>query len=137
MLRNLWMFLTLLTISAASYAEGLIIVANTADTDLSIKKREVRDLFMGNNSNIELTPIALAPTNPTRLLLNTKVVGLTEARIQSYWAQMRFSGRNKPPQAFDSIEAAVEFLLANNDTVLYLPADYELPEGLIVIYRSE
>ncbi|GAC21788.1 hypothetical protein GARC_4851 [Paraglaciecola arctica BSs20135] len=45
----------------------------------------------------DLRAIALPPESQTRVLFNTKMVGLTESRIQSCWAQMRFSGRKKPP----------------------------------------
>jgi hypothetical protein len=121
----------------SSQAVELIVVANTDQTDISVKKRQVRDIFMGDNSQYALQPIALSHNSDTRFVFNTKIVGLTESRIQSYWAQMRFSGRKKPPLEFDSIESVMAYIIANKDTVAYLPAGTEVPDNLVIIYRTE
>jgi hypothetical protein len=119
------------------YAKDLIVVANIIDSNLNIEKRQVRDIFMGSNSQFFLKPVALQPNNEARSIFNTKIVGLTESRIQSYWAQMRFSGRSKPPQEFDSIDSLLTYLKDHKDTVAYLPVDTELPDGLVIIYKTE
>ena len=46
---------------------------------------------MGRASNPGLNAIVLSPDNLPRILFNAKVIRLTEARIQAYWAQMRIS----------------------------------------------
>ncbi|GLR69555.1 hypothetical protein [Agaribacter marinus] len=115
----------------------LIIVANTKSAPIDIEKRQVRDIFMGNNSSIPLLPVALSPKSPVRFLFNTKIVGLTESRIQSYWAQMRFSGRNKPPQEFDSVDSLLAYVQNNEGTITYLPSTMDIPDGLTVIYSTE
>jgi hypothetical protein len=131
------LLLTLLTLTAlTSQAGDLIVVANTDRSDISMQKRQVRDVFMGNNSEFQLKPIAMTPNSETRFIFNTKIVGLTESRIQSYWAQMRFSGRKKPPQEFDTIESLLAFLQKNKETVAYLPADTKLPKDLKIIYQT-
>lgn len=130
--------LTLSMLSALSaQAAGLVVVANIDETNVTIKKRQVRDIFMGNNSELLLKPIALAPNSESRVIFNTKIVGLTESRIQSYWAQMRFSGRKKPPQEFASVEKMLAFVQNNKGTVTYVPAETEIPVGLTVIYQTE
>ena len=121
----------------SAQAAGLVVVANIDDTNVTIKKRQVRDIFMGNNSELLLKPIALAPNSESRFVFNTKIVGLTESRIQSYWAQMRFSGRKKPPQEFASVEEMLVFVQNNKGTVSYVPAETEIPAGLTVIYQTE
>jgi hypothetical protein len=107
----------LLAMSLNSYASDLIIVANT------------------DNSQFLLKPIAMAPRSKSRYTFNTRVVGLTESRIQSYWAQMRFSGRKKAPREFDSLESLLVHLQNNKETVAYLPSDTKLPDGLIIVYE--
>lgn len=123
--------------SFSSIASGLIVVANTDDTSILVEKREVRDIFMGNNSPYKLTPVVLTPNNDTRSVFNTKIVGLTESRIQSYWAQMRFSGRKKPPQEFDSVESVLAYVASKKGAVTYLPAKTKVPEGLTIIYQTD
>lgn len=116
---------------------GIVVVANTDDTDLNIGKRQVRDIFMRSSSEFALNPVVLKPNSEARLIFNTKVVGLTESRIQSYWAQMQFGGRKKPPIEIASPYAMLEYVKNNKNTVTYLPATIEIPQNLTVIYRVD
>ena len=127
----------LLAFAAQVQAAGVLIVANTDDRDLQLTRIEVRNLFMGEASNLALDAIALPPDSLTRVLFNTKVVGLTESRIQAYWAQMRFSGRKRPPREFENEAAALRYVLANEGAVGYFSQDTPLPEGLVILYRSD
>ena len=122
---------------AQTRAEGVLVVANTDERDLQLTQREVRSLFMGRASNTRLNAIVLTPDNLIRILFNTKVIGLTEARIQAYWAQMRFSGRRPPPREFENEAEALQYVLANEGAVGYFSRDTPLPEGLVVIYHSD
>ena len=127
----------LLTFVAEAQAAGVLIVANTVERDLKLTRIEVRNLFMGEASDLALNAIALPPDNLTRVLFNTKVVGLTESRIQAYWAQMRFSGRKQPPREFENEAAALQYVLANEGAVGYFSQDMPLPEGLVILYRTD
>ena len=91
---------------------------------------------MGNLSVRELTPIALSPGEVARSVFNVRVVGLTESRIQAYWAQMRFSGRQQRPQTAQSIEELILMIESTDNTIGYLPEDTPIPSSLKVIYRS-
>ena len=117
--------------------ERVLVVANVADRDLQLTQREVRSLFMGRGNNPALNVIFLTPDNLTRILFNTRVMGLAESRIQAYWAQMRFSGRKRPPREFENEAAALRYVLANEGAVGYFSQDTPLPEGLVVLYRSD
>jgi hypothetical protein len=116
-------------------ANAIIVVANTPDTSITLSRQEIRNLFMGGALSYDLRAIALPPENQTRVLFNTKVVGLTESRIQSYWAQMRFSGRKTPPTELRSESLVIEYLLNHPGTVAYLSEDAEIPVGLTVIFK--
>lgn len=127
-----------LSINAFSiYASDVVVVANTSVDDLKAEKRQIRDIFMGNDSQFLLKPVVLTAKSEARFVFNTKIVGLTESRIQSYWAQMRFSGRKKPPQEFETIDSILAFLQENKNSVAYLPADTEIPANLTIIYKTE
>ena len=90
---------------------------------------------MGGVIPYDLEAIALPSENHTRVLFNTKVVGLTESRIQSYWAQMRFTGRKKAPKEIESEQLVLEYLKNNQGTIGYLPAGITLPKELTVVYQ--
>ncbi|WP_371194992.1 hypothetical protein [Glaciecola sp. SC05] len=121
---------------SASAQTTVLVVANI-DSEMQLTKQQVRNLFLGGSLPENLRAVELSPKNDLRVVFNTKVVGLTEARIQSYWAQMRFSGRKKPPKQFDDKVLLIEYVLENEGSVCYLPSDHPIPEGLKVIFTAE
>ena len=136
-------YLTLLILVAAPFvhtiaaAEGIIVVANTTDNSIQLNRQQVRNLFMGGVIPYDLTAVSLPPDNRTRVLFNTKVVGLTEARIQSYWAQMRFTGRKRAPREGNNESLLLDYLKESKGAVGYLPASATLPKELTVIYKID
>jgi hypothetical protein len=126
----------LLVCGATALAQEVIVVANLQDGSVALQRHEVRNLYMASSPMSDMTPVALPPSNPTRVLFNTKVIGLTESRIQSFWAQMRFSGRGKAPVELPDTQTMIEYLMGHTGAVGYLPSDQQIPEGLVVIYRS-
>ena len=120
-------------------SDSIVVVANTQHTSIKLSRQEIRNLFMGgalSSLSYDLRAIALPPENQTRVKFNTKVIGLTESRIQSYWAQMRFSGRKKPPTELSNETLVIEYLQNNPGSVAYLPVDTEIPIGLTVLFQS-
>lgn len=117
-------------------SEAIIVVANTPDKSIRLNRQQVRNLFMGGVIPYDLQAIALPPNNQTRVLFNTKVVGLTEPRVQSYWAQMRFTGRKKQPKFLDNELSVLNYLIESQGAVGYLPANTKLPKSLTVLYTS-
>ncbi|WP_158972519.1 hypothetical protein [Paraglaciecola sp. L3A3] len=124
-------------ISAAIASDAIIVVANTDDKSIQLSRQQVRNLFMGGVIPYDLKAVALPPENQTRVLFNTKVVGLTESRIQSYWAQMRFTGRKTAPKEVKSEDLVLKYLENNDGAVGYLPAGIALPNDLTIIYTIQ
>ena len=124
--------------SSVSVAESrdVVVVANVENKDIRLDKREVRNLFMGNTIDVVLEPVSLPPETLTRAVFNTKVIGLTEARIQSYWSQMRFSGRSKPPKEMQDVENLLAYISTHKGTVAFFPADVPIPDHLTVVYQT-
>lgn len=139
-MKKVWLLTGLLLVLGVFDCDSteLYIIANIESENItSAEKRDVRDIFMGNNTDLNLTPVALMPNSKARDIFNTKIVGLTESRIQSYWAQMRFSGRKKPPREFESVEEMLIFVKNNKQTIAYVPAGTDIPENLLIIYRVD
>ena len=120
--------------TAAHAAQSVMVVANTGDQSIQLNRQQVRSLFMGGVIPYQLKAVALPPENHTRVLFNTKIIGLTESRIQSYWAQMRFTGRKRAPREFENETSLLQFLLRNVGATGYLPAGMDVPDQLTVIY---
>lgn len=134
--------LVLVFMSPASHsADALLVVANLGDSQsgenkVNLTREQVRNLFMGIPVGKGLSPVALSPDNHLRTGFNTRIIGMAESRIQSYWAQMKFTGRKSPPPEFKSEEQLLEFLQNNPGSVGYVSEDTALPSGLQVVYED-
>ncbi|MDO6691671.1 hypothetical protein Q4574_00180 [Aliiglaciecola sp. 3_MG-2023] len=123
----------LLNSTQIASAEHIIIIANTREKSVELNRQQIRNLFMGGAVPYQLHAVALAPENKSRLLFNNKVIGLTESRIQSYWAQMRFTGRKKEPKQVNSESELLEYLKNNEGSLGYCSSDLEIPSELTVL----
>ena len=114
----------------------LLLVANV-ESEISLTKQEVKNLFMGGVIDYDLKPITLTASNKERTLFHARVLGLTDARVRSYWAQMRFSGRKQQPSTAENEAQALAYVAENVGTVTYVKSTTTLPEGLVVVYSSQ
>ena len=113
-------------------------VITQVDTPLDeVNKTMLRNLYMGNIGLGDITPIALSPGELARSIFNVRVVGLTESRIQAYWAQMRFSGRKQRPVEAVNPQEAILMVESTANTVAYVPAGTPLPDSVKVIFESK
>ncbi|MDM7860982.1 hypothetical protein QTP81_10270 [Alteromonas sp. ASW11-36] len=127
----------LLAVSANADTQNIVVITHQKHAGIELTRNEIKNLFMGGVSTQQLEPLALKPGADARLIFNTKILGLTESRVQSYWAQMHFSGRNKPPQEFETVEALLAYIQKNPNAVGYLPAEIELSDDFVVIYATQ
>ena len=132
------LLLILLSARIAVAQEGVWVVANVKSHDFKLTKAEIRNLFMSSGTAFSevLSPVAMTPGSRTRAIFNAKIIGLPESRIQSYWAQMRFSGRKTSPIEFDHLEVMITYISNTEGAIGYVPADTLLPEKITVVYRS-
>ncbi|MDO6567371.1 hypothetical protein Q4561_09900 [Alteromonas sp. 1_MG-2023] len=122
--------------AAAQSRERVIVVAHLTEQPTSISKSEIRNIFMGGVSEAKLSPVEIASGSQIRIIFNTRVIGLPESRIQSYWAQMKFSGRNQPPVSVSNTEEMVRYLTENEASIGYLPEGIALPEPLTILFTT-
>ncbi|MDO6694544.1 hypothetical protein Q4574_14705 [Aliiglaciecola sp. 3_MG-2023] len=136
-------YITIILIAAlnlfqvAKATDTIVVVANVSDRSIQLNRQQIRNLYMGGMMSSDLDVIALPPDNITRMKFNTKVLGLTESRIQSYWAQMRFTGRTKAPKEFDDEHSLLEYIKQHEGTLGYLPASTSIPSDLMVVYTVQ
>ncbi|SFB89501.1 hypothetical protein [Pseudoalteromonas denitrificans] len=118
--------------------ENIWVITQKLSSEIKLSKQEVRQIYLGININLTDTITSSATTlsssHQIRSIFNAQVIGLTESRLQSYWAHMRFSGRTKPPKEYPTINSLLKHLEATKGSIGYVPADTELPDNLIVIY---
>ncbi len=111
----------------------LVVTNNHSLGELS--KKQIKQIYLQGGINFPVKPINLKPGDKFRAIFNAKIIGLTEPRIQAYWAQMRFTGRISPPLELPTIDEMIKFLDNNPGYIAYLPADTEIPPSLSVVYR--
>lgn len=138
-LKMLGLFLFSLAFANPAMAEkdansGFVVVIQKTEKNVDLSKKDLRKIFMGATVNREYRAVHLPAGHPVRVAFNTRVVGLTEARIQSYWAQLKFTGRGKPPLELESVEDVLEYLQKNPAVAAYVPSSIALPDTLAVIY---
>lgn len=131
--------ITLFVLGGKAVADELwLISANTQQTEIS--KEFVKQIYLqGEQGRTPLQPINLVKGEFSRTIFNALVMGLTESRLQSYWSQMRFTGRSRPPLEVESTKALTDYLLSNNNAIGYwlVEENTPLPEGLVVLLKID
>lgn len=115
-----------------------LVIISSADNNVHLTSEMIKQIYLqGEQGNGQVQPVNLAKGAKPRTIFNTLVMGLTESRMQSYWSQMRFTGRSKPPIEFDSEQELINHLLKVNNAVGYLIIDdkYKLHDNLKVIIQ--
>lgn len=116
---------------------NLIVVANIDQTGVNLTKQQVKSLFMGSTIGYNFNVATLPPSSLVRVNFNTQIIGLTEDRIQSFWAQMRFTGRKTQPKQIENLESLLDYVKNTPGAVTYLPSTVVIPTNLKVIYTTD
>ena len=111
----------------------IFVITKSPQVD-SLSKKQIKQIYLEGGINIPLKAINLKSGNKYRSIFNAKIIGLTESRLQAYWAQMRFTGRASPPIEIEEISEILIYLENNPNHIAYLPASVELPEDFKVVF---
>lgn len=131
LLAPLLLCLVLGLVSAQASADVLRVISNDPDAR-QLSKQQIKQIYL-SGGRLGLTPINYTPGNRLRTVFNASVMGLTEARISAYWAQMKFTGRAKPPQEYRDEQGIIEAMEQTPSLIAYLPDHVDIPEGYTVV----
>lgn len=138
-LRKAMLLLCMITLSAMQAINAddseILVIANKASGLSELSKSELRQIYMGGTLSHKYNAVNLPLEDPIRKRFNTSVIGLTENRIQSYWAQLLFTGRSKPPEVLSSVMEVIQLIAQADHTVGYVSSNTPLPENIVVLYR--
>jgi ABC-type phosphate transport system substrate-binding protein len=104
----------------------------------SLTQDEVREIFLAKRKRIEEwrpEPVDQASSEEIRKRFYQLVVGKGPAEIQTYWAEMVFSGKAKAPRSVGNGAGVVRHITANPDAIGYLSSDTPEAKELGVVYR--
>ncbi len=122
------------------YAVTELLVVSAKGSKIELSRQQIKQLYLGARLSVDgvnLKPLVLPVGNRWRMVFNTKVMGLSEARIQSYWAQMKFTGRREEPNEVESVKSLTEALLNEAGSLGYLPKEQIDLNRFHVIYRIQ
>jgi hypothetical protein len=136
---QLYFFLCISFLSMVMPANSAeLLIVSSVENHEQLTREMIKQIYLqGEQGNGQIQPVNVAKGALSRTIFNTLVMGLTESRLQSYWSQMRFTGRSKPPIEFDSEQALIEHLLNVSTAVGYIIVNdgEKLQEGLKVLVQ--
>ena len=104
------MLTVMLSLSAS--AEQLVVVGKRGGIVSQLAKRDVIDIYMGRKRRLDngvyVTPVDMDSDSGLRELFYQKLIRKTVAEINSYWAQLVFTGRAVPPRQADSVAEVID-----------------------------
>jgi ABC-type phosphate transport system substrate-binding protein len=129
--------ITTLLINPAKAGEQVVVITNHTTAVDSLSRVELKNLYLGAPLSADLTPIMLPKSSLSRTVFTTHVIGLSESRLQSFLAQMRFSGRQLPLVEMDEVAQVVDFIRETPNAVAYIPASVQLDASIKVLYSTQ
>ncbi|WAJ69267.1 hypothetical protein [Catenovulum adriaticum] len=125
------------SLSLFANANDLLVVSSKM-SPVELSRQQIKQVYLGARLSVDgvnIQPLALPVGVRWRSVFNSKVIGLSEARIQSYWAQMRFTGRRTEPTEMDNTEKLIEQLKQQPGALGYLPSHLVDANLFHIIYR--
>lgn len=119
--------------SAFADDNKLFVVTNQKDIE-KLSKNQIRQIYLDGGINIPVKPLGFESGDKLRSIFNIKIIGLTESRIEAYWAQMKFTGKVTPPKEFSNTDGLLSFLKNNDGFIAYFSDETEVPDWLNVVY---
>lgn len=132
-----WGILFSIAMTHPASATDILIITNQSSNVEKLSRNEIRQVFLGGTLSRKYEPVNLMVGDPVRTLFNTKILGLTEGRIQAYWAQLLFSGKNEqPPKEFNSTAEMMTYIMSNHNAIGYISTKTPVPTNVKIIFQK-
>lgn len=123
LLRYYLMVVTLLFVAPVD-AGDIAVIVNMGNTAKQMSTDQVADLYLGRTRVFANKTYALVfdqPRNsPLREAFFTRLIGMSPAQINSYWARLMFAGQTQPPQVLSDDKQMLEVVRTNPGAVGYI-----------------
>ena len=129
--------LSLLATHVVSASESILVVTSEQTPIDSLNRQQVKNVYLGAPLEFESVKLVLPPSSDLRQKFNTRVIGLSESRLRSYFAQMRFSGRQIAMTEVGSAEEIIEFVANTPGSIGYVSSNTSIPDNVKVIFQLE
>ncbi|WP_016954033.1 hypothetical protein [Catenovulum agarivorans] len=119
-------------------AAELVVVVNKANPIHELSLTNVVDIYTGRYmafpNGISAEPVDLPNESSEKENFYYQATGLSLAKINSYWARLKFTGRYLPPIQLETPENALNYVQRNTNAVAYVDEKYVTGQVKIV-YR--
>ncbi len=129
-------------ICAYSHASGqdIVVVVNINNPTTAMTKSQVIDLFMGRYiafpNGKKANPIELKGSKRIKKIFYEDLLGMSLARVNAYWARVKFAGRVKPSKKVSSSRKVVTHLTTSTSSISYMLREH-LTGDLKVVYAFD
>lgn len=121
-----------------SAAADLVVVVNKENPINELSLTNVVDIYTGRYmafpNGISAEPIDLPNESNEKEDFYYQATGLSLAKINSYWARLKFTGRYLPPIQLETAENALTYVQQNANAVAYIDEKY-VTDKVKVVYR--
>lgn len=128
---------SVLSVESGANNNIVVVVKATNKTD-KLSKSQVIDLFMGKYvafpNGKKARPLDIVDSKPLKKQFYQSLVGLSLARVNSYWSRIQFSGRGKPSIKKESEKDIIRYLLNSDAAISYLHRE-NLTDELKIVYE--
>lgn len=126
-----------LAISSVNAKEPLAVVVNKVNPVDKLSQSELIDLFMGKYvafpGNVAAIPVELNGDHKIKVEFYQNLVDMPLSRVNAYWARLRFTGRKRAAKFYTNEAEVIEFIMANENAIGYIPQSL-VSENLKVVY---
>jgi ABC-type phosphate transport system substrate-binding protein len=128
----------LIALSSPASPNDVVVVVNINNSTDQLTKSQVIDLFMGKYlafpNGIKASTVDIDGEDKLKKRFYQQLVGMSLARVNSFWSRIKFTGRAKPPLKQPNEEAIVRFITLKKDAISYISRS-KLNENLKVVFE--
>ncbi|WP_158973020.1 hypothetical protein [Paraglaciecola sp. L3A3] len=128
----------LLLLSLGCPAQAIVVVVNKQNPIDSLSKTQIIDIFMGRYKTFpngsSAYPLDRISGSSEKQQFYQELVNKSEAKINTYWSRLLFSGRASPPSSFKTNDEMLAELKGSQQAIGYV-LESEVDDSLKVVYR--
>lgn len=117
------LFTSAISITHVAGAEVAVIV-NPKSNTARMTADQVSAIFLGKTQSLPgggaAQPVDLPEGDSVRNQFYSKVTGKNASQLRSYWSQIVFSGKGKPPKTLGSATEVKRFVATNPNAISYI-----------------
>lgn len=136
------LFLAFIVLCQGSEAsEDVVVVVNKHAPVDEMTRSQVIDLFMGKfvafPDGTKALPVEVKQETEIKQQFYRQLVGMSMARVNAYWARLRFTGKSRTTVPKMSESELIEYIELSDVAIGYIPREKVTPQLKVVFELNE